>query len=584
VQTAVADKQFDPEGIIEVAAGRRPADLLLANGYVVNVLSDEVYPADVAIADGRIAGLGKYEARQVVDLKGQYVCPGFIDAHVHIESSMLSVPEFARVVVARGTTAVITDPHELANVLGAEGIRFVLSSSKYCPIHVYVMLSSCVPASHLESSGAELTAVDLLPMLSDEWVLGVAEVMNFPGVVANEPEVVDKIRIAGQTHIDGHAPGLTGRALTAYAASGIQTDHECTTAEEAREKLRLGMMVMIREGSTARNLDALLPLVSPATVDRFMFVTDDKDVDDLLEEGHVDCMVRRAIAAGLDPPMAVRMATYNAARHYGLRQVGAVCPGYHAALTVLEDLKSCRVTQVYQSGELVARDGQCLYEPPVQRRASVLRSTINVPWIELPNFRVPCDGPSADGFARVHVIEMIENQINTGRSVEPLPVRDGAIEADAARDIAKVAVIERHQASGNIGLGFVRGLGLRRGALASSVAHDAHNLIVSGTNDADMFTAAVHVVRMRGGLCTVADGRVLAECPLPIAGLMSDRPAAELREQLRGVCAAAADLGCKLRRPFMALSFLSLSVIGSLKVTDQGLIDVDRFERIGVEA
>jgi len=572
------------EGIIDVAAGRRPADLLLTNGNLVNVLSNEVYPADVAIAHGRIAGIGKYEAREVVDLEGQYICPGFIDAHVHIESSMLSVPEFASVVVTRGTTAVITDPHELANVLGTEGIRFVLSSSKYCPIHVYVMLSSCVPASHLESGGAELTAVDLLPLLSDKWVLGLAEVMNFHGVIANDAEVVDKIGIAGNGSIDGHAPGLTGRDLMAYAAAGIQTDHECTTVAEAVEKLRLGMAVMIREGSPARNLDALLPLITPATAGRFMFVTDDKDVDDLMEEGHIDCMVRRAIAAGVDPPIAIRMASYNAARHYGLRQVGAVCPGYHAVLTVLEDLKECRVTRVYQAGELVVRDGVCIYESPTRKRRPILRSTINVPWLERGDFRVACGDPPADGRARAHVIEMIADQINTDRSIESLPVEDGNVVADPSRDIAKIAVIERHQASGNIGLGFVRGFGLGRGAIASSVAHDAHNLIVAGATDADIYAAAVQLVRIRGGFVVVADGAVLAECPLPIAGLMSDQPADELREQLRAVRAAAADLGCTLRRPFMALSFLSLSVIGKLKVTDQGLIDVDRFERVDVLA
>ena len=567
------------ERIIEVAAGRQPADLLLANGQVVNVLSNEIYPGDVAIAGGRIAGIGKYEANEVVDLKGQYVCPGFIDSHVHIESSMLSVPEFARLVVTRGTTAVVTDPHELANVLGAEGIRFMLSSSKYCPIHVYVMLSSCVPASHLESAGAELTAIDLLPLLSDEWVLGLGEVMNYPGVVANDPEVVGKIRIAGDAKIDGHAPGLTGRALSAYAAAGIQTDHECTTVEEARERLRLGMMVMIRQGSPARNLDDLITLVTPANASRFLFCTDDKDAVDLAEEGHIDCMVRDAIAAGLDPPIAVRIASHNAACHFGLHQVGAVAPGCHAALAVLEDLQGCRVTRVYQAGRLVAQDGECIYETPQQRRQPIIRSTINVPWLEQEDFRVSC---GTNGESRVHVIEVIEDQINTGRSIEQMPTRDGEVLADPSRDVAKVAVIERHQASGNIGLGFVRGFGLTRGAIASSHAHDAHNLIVAGTNDEDIYAAAVQLVRIRGGLAVAAEGKILADCPLPIAGLMSDQPSAELRRQLCEVREAARKIGCKIRRPFMALSFLSLSVIGSLRVTDQGLIDVDSFKRLDV--
>ena len=410
------------ERLIDVAAGRRPADLVLANGRIVNVLSNEIYQADLAIDQGRIAGIGTYEAQEVIDLDGQFVCPGFIDSHVHIESSMLSVAEFAKVVAARGTTAVITDPHELANVLGAEGIRFILSSSKYCPIHVYVMLSSCVPASRLESNGAELTAIDLLPMLSDEWVLGLAEVMNFPGVIGNDPEIVSKLRIAGDTRLDGHAPGLTGRDLVAYAASGIQTDHECTTAEEAREKLRLGMMIMIREGSAARDLEALLPVITPETVDRFLFCTDDRDVVDLINVGHIDYMIQQSVKAGLDAPLAVRIASYNAARHYGLRRVGAICPGYHASLTVLEDFETCRVTRVYQGGSLVALDGQCVYEPPTSKRLPILRSTINVPWLELDHFRVSSGG---NGNRRVHVIEMIPDQLVTDRSIEELPDESG---------------------------------------------------------------------------------------------------------------------------------------------------------------
>jgi adenine deaminase len=403
--------------------------------------------------------------------------------------------------------------------------------------------------------------------------------MNFRGVVERDEEVINKLRIAGDSNIDGHAPGLRGRDLVTYVAAGIQTDHECTTIEEAREKLRLGMMIMIREGSPARNLEALLPLVTPQTAGRFLFCADDKDAEDLYEEGHIDFMVRRAIAAGLDPPLAIRMASFNAARHFGLQHVGAICPGYHAAVAVLEDLKSCRVRRVYQAGKLVAEDGVCVYEPPMVRRQPILRSTINVPWLEPKDFRVSCPN---DTTPRVHVIEMIADQINTGRSIEPMTVEDGNVVADPSRDIAKVAVVERHQASGRIGLGFVRGLGLTRGAIASSHAHDAHNLIVAGTNDADIYAAAVQLVKIRGGLCVVADGKVLADCPLPIAGLMSDQPADVVRGQLREIRAAAKTIGCKPRRPFMALSFLTLSVIGSLKVTDQGLIDVDRFECVDV--
>lgn len=563
--------------LIDVAAGRRPADLVLKGGNVVNVHSDEIYAADVAIYGDRIAGIGSYNGAEEVDVSGRFVCPGFIDGHVHIESSMLSVPEFARVVVAHGTTAVVADPHEIANVMGTEGIRFILSSSKYCPIHVYLTLSSCVPASRWESAGAELTAVDLLPLLSDDWVLGLAEVMNFPGVVAKDEIVLDKLKVAADRVIDGHAPGLSGRALNAYVAAGVQSDHECTTVEEAREKLRLGMHVMIREGSAARNLDALLPLVTPATADRFMFVTDDKDVDDLIEEGQIDVMVRRAVAFGISPTQAVRMASCNAARYFRLNRVGAVAPGYLASLVVLDDFKTCRVARVYHAGQEVAVDGRCTVDSGSPRRAPVLRSTINVHWLEPAHFAVAAEG---DGCRRVHVIEVDEGQLQTRRSVEALPLRNGHVVPEPARDVAKVAVIERHQASGNIGLGFVRGFGLTAGAIASSVAHDSHNLVVIGTNDEDMFAAAVHLVKIRGGLCVALGGEILADVALPIAGLMSPAPADELRDGLRKLHAAVKKLDCRLRRPFMAMSFLSLSVIGALRVTDQGLIDVDAFERI----
>ncbi|HRX83729.1 MAG TPA: adenine deaminase, partial [Phycisphaerae bacterium] len=515
---------------IDIAAGREPADLVLRNGKIVNVLSCEVHEGDVAIAGDTIVGIGTYAGREVVDLGGQYVCPGFIDAHVHIESSMLSVPEFAKVVAAHGTTAVVTDPHEIANVMGAEGIRFMLGSSKYCPIDVYVMVSSCVPASHFESAGAELHAVDIAPLLSDRWVLGLAEMMNFPGVVAADPECLDKLTVVGPRPIDGHCPGLSGRALCAYVASGIGSDHECTSLEEAREKLRMGLHIMIREGSQARNLDALLPLVTPATLDRFMFVTDDKDVDDLREQGQIDHMIRRAIASGLDPVHAIKLATINAARYFGLHHLGAVAPGRTASLAILEDLENCRVTRAYRGGELVAEDGVAIDRHADKRKPSILRSSINVQWLEAEQFRIPAPSTAPCG---VHVIEVMEDRIDTERTVERITPRDRVLAADPARDLAKLAVIERHQASGNTGLGFVRGFGLTRGAIASSVGHDSHNLVIAGTNDADMFTAAVHLVKIRGGFCAVRDGAVLADVPLPIGGLMSDVDAETLSRQLR---------------------------------------------------
>lgn len=565
---------------IDAAAGRQPADLVLRNGRIVNVLSCEIHEGDVAIAEDRIIGIGSYEGRETIDLRGQYICPGFIDGHVHIESSMLSVPEFARLVASRGTVAVIADPHELANVMGVEGVRYILASSKYCPIFVFVMLSSCVPASPFESAGAELGAVDIEPLLSDRWVIGLGEMMDFPGVIAGEPGCLEKIAVVGARPVDGHAPGVSGRDLCAYVAAGIGSDHECTTLEEASEKLRLGLHVMIREGSQARNLDALLPLVQPGTLDRFMFVTDDKDVEDLLAEGHIDHMIRRAVQRGLNPIHAIKLATINTANYFGLRQLGAVAPGRLASLAILEDLRECRVRRVYHAGRLVAEDGLSL-PLPASHKSPVLRSSINVKWLESDQFVVPAPGA---GPCRVHVIEVLENRIDTLRSVETLTAVDGQLLADPQRDVCKLAVIERHQASGRIGLGFVRGFGLARGAIASSIGHDAHNLAVAGVSDADIFTAAVRLVKLRGGLCVVCDGQVLAEVALPIGGLMSERSAAELRDELQKLHAAAASIGGKLRRPFMALSFLTLSVIGELKLTDQGLVDVERFRLIDVIA
>lgn len=566
---------------IDIAAGRKPADLVLKNGKIVNVLSCEIHEGDIAIAGDRIAGIGQYDGREVVDLAGRYICPGFIDSHVHIESSMLSVPEFAKVVVARGTTAVITDPHEMANVMGAEGIRFMLSSSKYCPIHVYFMASSSVPASKFESAGGELRAIDLHPLLADEWVLGLAEVMNYPAVIAGDPECLDKLLLTDHRPIDGHAPGVSGRDLNAYLAAGISTDHECTTTEEALEKLRLGMKIMIREGGQARDLQALLPLVRPETLDRFMFCTDDKDVDDLLGEGHLDHIVRKAVSLGMNPIHAIKLMTINPARHYGLEHLGAVVPHRLATLTILDDLEQCRVCRVYQSGKLIYADGQVFELEEEVRRPKMMRSSINVHWIEPGDFAIAAPGEGEFG---VHVIEVLEDRIDTQRSIEKLTAVGGQLHADPKRDLCKLAVVERHMASGNVGLGFVRGFGFTDGAIASSVSHDSHNLIIAGTNDHDMYTAAVHIVKMRGGFCAVKNGQVLAEVPLPIAGLMSTENAETLSGQIRRLHEAVKIIDGKLRRPFMALSFLSLSVIGELKLTDQGLVDVDRFDLINLIA
>ncbi len=566
---------------IDIAAGRQPADLVLKGGRIVNVLSCEIHEGDVAIAGDRIVGIGKYDGKEILQLDGRYVCPGFIDAHVHIESSMLSVPKFAALVASHGTAAVVTDPHEIANVMGTEGIRFMLSSSKYCPIHVYVMISSCVPASPFESAGAELTALDIQPLLTDRWVLGLAEMMNFPSVVHGDSATLDKLNIPGVHRIDGHAPGLTGHSLCAYAVAGIGSDHECTTAQEALEKLRVGMHVMIREGSQARNLTALVPVVTPERLDRFMFVTDDKDVEDLIKEGHIDHMIRRAVELGMQPVHAIKLATINPARYFGLRHLGAIAPGRMASICVLDDLERCKVSRVYHAGRLIIDEGQFIDRDADKRKPQILRSSINVQWLEPEQFAIKAPDNHE---CHVHVIRVLEDRIDTERTIETMRPVGGELHADPRRDLAKVAVIERHQASGKTGLGFVRGFGLSGGAIASSVGHDSHNLVVAGTNDHDMYTAAVQLVKIRGGFCAVRDGTILAEVPLPIGGLMSDVDSQTLSDQLAVLHEAVAGMDCKLRRPFMALSFLSLSVIGKLKLTDQGLVDVDKFQLIGLIA
>lgn len=561
---------------IRIARGEIPADLVLRNAKLVNVCSGECYPADIAIADSRVVGVSApgedYRGHEERNLEGRWLAPGLIDGHMHIESTMLVLSEFARIVTPLGVTVVVLDPHEFANVMGVAGIRYVLESGRDLPLSVYVMLSSCVPASAFESPYRVLMADDLLPLLKEERVLGLAEMMNMPGVLHADEQVLAKI-VAAQKHglvVDGHAPGLDGRDLCAYATAGIMSDHECTTLEEARQRIRLGMWLMIREGSAARNLDTLLPLVKELHPPRVFFVTDDRDPQDLTTRGHIDSMVRRAIELGLGPVEAIRLASYNTAQYFRLYDRGAVAPNFIADLVVLDDLDTFKVESVYKDGKLVAQDGRLLVDAPAVSYTGIT-GTIHIGNIDENDLCMP----GKPGLIEVVGIE--PGQITTKHLREEAPVRDGEIVADPGRDLLKLVVIERHHASGRVGLGMIKGFGLRKGALASSVAHDAHNLVIAGVNDSDILQAARVLEKMGGGFACVVDGEVRASIPLPFGGLVSPLPAAELVQQLRVLDAAAAELGCTLDHPCMTLSFLSLSVIPSLKLTDQGLIDVETF-------
>jgi adenine deaminase len=556
--------------LLQAARGEGPVDLVLTGGRVANVYTGEWQEIDVALCDGVIVGVGDYAGPRL-PVAGRYLLPGFIDGHLHLESTMLTPRELSRALLPLGTTTVVADPHEIANVWGTRGLDYLLSSSEGLPLDFFFMLPSCVPATPLETSGARLEAPDLKPYLRHPRVLGLAEVMNFPGVVAGEPDLLAKLALFPRGPIDGHAPLLSGKPLNAYRMTGIDSDHECTVLAEAQEKLRLGFYVMLREGTLAKNLSDLFPAVTPASLRRTMLVTDDCHPQDLIENGHLNHLLRLAVSRELDPLAAVTMVTLNPAEYFRLRDRGAIAPGMVADLVVVEDLKEFRVDKVLKNGNLIVDQGRLKVWPEVSS-PPVPASAFNVKKLSPEAF-----SPSAtEGVAKV--IGLVPDQLLTEKRLLAAPVRKGRLATDPARDLLKLAVVERHHGTGNLGLGLVQGFGMRRGALAASVAHDSHNIVVVGANEADMLLAVRHLVDLGGGITVVAGGRVAADLALPIAGLISPEPLEEVAAAYEALIKAYRGLGGNLEDPFMVLSFLALPVIPALKLTDLGLVDVERFQ------
>ena len=555
-----------------------PGDFVLKEGKVVNVFTGEIREKDVAIYDGVIVGVGSgYHGKEEVDLRGKWIVPGLIDGHFHIESSMLSPRELASALLVHGTTTLVVDPHEIANVMGLPGIRLMLKESCQIPFDIFFMAPSCVPATNLETSGAILTASDLSVLKDEPRILGLAEMMNFPGVLMGDEEVLNKIVLFKDQVVDGHCPSLGGPDLQAYLTAGIRSDHEATNRIEGLEKLENGMMLMIREGTFAKDLEELLPLVDHRNARRVCFVSDDLHAVDIQQRGHVDFIIKKAIHLGMDPVTAVQLVTLNPAEYFGLKDRGAVAPGYRADLVVLDDLKGFDVISVYKNGKRVVAHGKTVrFHANQQSIIPVEPKALNIAPISPESFRIPCSGTKA------RVIELVPGQLITRKRFEYVKSKDGFVRTDIESDILKLCVVERHHASGNIGLGLVKGFGLNRGAMASSVAHDSHNVIAVGVSDKEIFEAVEKVRLMGGGLAVVCGNETLAKTPLEIAGLMSPEPLETLVRQLQEVNVAASSLGCVLEEPFMALSFLALPVIPELKLTDRGLVDVNEFHIVPV--
>ena len=549
--------------LMSVAKGELPADLLLSNAKIINVFTGEIEDGNIAICGDRIAGVGDYhQAKEVVDVGGRYIAPGLINGHIHPESSMLDIGQYARAVVPHGTTTLVTDLHEIANVCGVEGIKYVLERARRLPFNLFLMAPSCVPATNLETSGATLGPEEIRRILKWKECLGLGEVMNFPGVIGGDEAVLKKIALAKGKIIDGHAPGLTGKELSAYIAAGIYSDHECVALDEAKEKLRQGMFIMLREGSSEKNLEALLPLVTDQSWQRCMFVVDDRTGADLLRDGDIDAVVRKAIRLGLEPVRAIQLATINTAGYFRREGLGGIAPGYFADLIVLGDLPELQIDMVFYRGKLVAEGGKPLFSTPPATDQS-LTDSVNIKPFKIERLRLTPSGRAEP------VIEVVPGQIITRKRMEKI-----SSVPDLERDILKLVVVERHRATGNIGVGLVGGFGLKRGALASSIAHDSHNIIAVGANDQDIFAAIKEIERLRGGLVAAGGGKILASLALPVAGLLSDEPLETVVNKLERLERTAVELGARLPSPFAALSFLALPVIPEIRLTDRGVVEL----------
>ncbi|WP_247880451.1 adenine deaminase [Ochrobactrum sp. Q0168] len=560
------------ERMIDQGVGRAPADIVLKGGRFLDLVTGELVESDIAICGDRIVGtFGTYQGKQEIDITGRIVVPGFIDTHLHIESSHITPHEFDRCVLPQGVTTVICDPHEIANVLGAEGIKYFLDSALETVMDIRVQLSSCVPATHMETAGAELLIGDLLPFADHPKVIGLAEFMNFPGVLAKDPECMAKLNAFQGRHIDGHAPLLRGKDLNGYISVGIRTEHEATSAEEALEKMRKGMHVLVREGSVSKDLKALMPIITERHAQFLALCTDDRNPLDIADQGHLDYLIRTAIAGGVSPLAIYRAASVSAARAFGLFDRGLVAPGQRADLVIVDSLEGCHAEIVLSAGRVVSED---LF---AQRKtiAEVGRNSVKAQRVSAANFR------SHSNSGKTRAIGIIPGKIITESLEFELKVGPKGVEPDLEQDVVKIAVVERHGKNGNIATGFVHGFGLKAGAIASTVSHDSHNICVVGTSDEDIAVAANRLSEIEGGFVVVRDGKVLAELPLPIAGLMSDQPYEVVREELRKLRHAAEELGSVLEEPFLQLAFVALPVIPHLKITDRGLVDVDKFEFVG---